>query len=65
MELLHVFLLLIYAIVLSGGCGAMYQVYVKSDKLSGTSVVEQHKMVNNILKEQIKNMHGIRIITET
>lgn len=48
---------------ISGGCGAMYNVYVESIDLKGLSVVKQHQAVTNALKEQIKSFHGIRIQT--
>jgi len=47
----------------SGGCGAMYEVLVESSEFKGLSVVKQHRMINETLKDQIKQMHGLRIHT--
>lgn len=49
---------------ISGGCGAMYEIYVKSPDFKGISLVKQHQMINQVLKDQVKQMHGIRIFTE-
>jgi stress-induced morphogen len=49
---------------ISGGCGAMYQIHVESPKFAGKSLVQQHRLVNEILKEHIKEMHGLRISTK-
>lgn len=47
----------------SGGCGAMYEVLVESTEFKGLSIIKQHRLINEILKEQIKEMHGVRIHT--
>jgi stress-induced morphogen len=48
---------------ISGGCGSMYQVSIESLKFKGIPMVKQHRMVSEILKEEIKTMHGIQIKT--
>lgn len=49
---------------ISGGCGAMYTVYVESEEFKNLRTVQQHKLVNECLKKEIKeNMHGLRIQT--
>ncbi|KAJ1524204.1 hypothetical protein ONE63_010725 [Megalurothrips usitatus] len=48
---------------ISGGCGAMYDITVEAPELKGLSIVKQHRMVNEALKEEIKDMHGLRINT--
>lgn len=48
----------------SGGCGAMFEVYVKDAEFKGLNTVKQHRIVTATLKEEIKQMHGIRIQTE-
>jgi len=48
---------------ISGGCGAMYEISIESEDFSGKSRVHQHRMVNEALKEEIKDMHGLRIST--
>jgi len=48
---------------LSGGCGTMYRVQISSKKFKGKSLLEQHRMVQDLLKEEIKQMHGLTIKT--
>ncbi|CAL8097259.1 unnamed protein product [Orchesella dallaii] len=48
---------------ISGGCGSMYQIYIEAPDFKGLSTVKQHLLVNQALKQEIKNMHGIRIQT--
>lgn len=47
----------------SGGCGAMFKIFVESPKFKGLSTVKQHRLVNDVLKEEIKEMHGLTIFT--
>ena len=47
----------------SGGCGAMYEVHVEAPQFQGVRIVKQHQMVTEVLKQQIKDMHGLRIST--
>ncbi|KAI9473867.1 MAG: bola protein [Benjaminiella poitrasii] len=47
----------------SGGCGSMYAINIASKKFEGTSIVKQHRMVNDILKDEIKGMHGLQLRT--
>ncbi|RUP46537.1 bola protein, partial [Jimgerdemannia flammicorona] len=44
----------------SGGCGSMYAIDITSDAFQGVPMVKQHRIVNEILKEEIKEMHGIQ-----
>eukprot|EP01134_Creolimax_fragrantissima_P002864 CFRG2864T1 len=48
----------------SGGCGASYEVYVTSAKFEGLSMIKQHRMVNDILRDDVQKMHAIRIVTK-
>jgi stress-induced morphogen len=49
---------------ISGGCGAMYTVYVETSEFRNMRTVRQHQMVNDVLLAEIKNnMHGLRIQT--
>ncbi|XP_077116984.1 LOW QUALITY PROTEIN: bolA-like protein 3 [Ranitomeya variabilis] len=48
---------------ISGGCGAMYEIHVESEEFKEKRTVQQHKMVNEALQEEIKAMHGLRIFT--
>uniref|UniRef100_A0A8C4MA71 BolA-like protein 3 n=2 Tax=Equus TaxID=9789 RepID=A0A8C4MA71_EQUAS len=48
---------------ISGGCGAMYEIQIESEEFKEKRTVQQHRMVNQALKEEIKGMHGLRIFT--
>ncbi|KAJ3045794.1 BolA-like protein 3 [Rhizophlyctis rosea] len=48
---------------ISGGCGSMYAVEIASPQFAGLSPVKQHRMVTEVLKDDIKQMHGIQIKT--
>ncbi|XP_056670681.1 bolA-like protein 3 isoform X2 [Monodelphis domestica] len=48
---------------ISGGCGAMYEIHIESEEFKDKRTVQQHQMVNQALKEEIKGMHGLRIFT--
>jgi stress-induced morphogen len=49
---------------ISGGCGSMYRLEIESAKFAGLSVIKQHKMVNAVLKEEIKGWHGVQLKTK-
>ncbi|KAI1904194.1 hypothetical protein AGOR_G00003170 [Albula goreensis] len=49
---------------ISGGCGAMYEVHIESEEFKGKRTVQQHRLVNQALKDEIQGMHGLRIFTE-
>ncbi|KXJ12787.1 bolA-like protein 3 [Exaiptasia diaphana] len=49
---------------ISGGCGAMYEISVESEIFRGKRKVQQHRIVNEALSEEVKAMHGLRIHTE-
>lgn len=53
----------IRVIDISGGCGSMFEVHIISEEFRGVRTVMQHRMVNEALKDEIKNMHGLRIST--
>jgi len=48
---------------ISGGCGAMYEIFVESPDFKGIRLVKQHQMVTEALKGEIKDMHGLRVST--
>jgi len=47
----------------SGGCGAMFDINVVAPEFKGLNTVKQHRIINEVLKEEIKDMHGLRIYT--
>eukprot|EP01017_Pseudomicrothorax_dubius_P044319 TRINITY_DN747_c0_g1_i1.p1 TRINITY_DN747_c0_g1~~TRINITY_DN747_c0_g1_i1.p1 ORF type:complete len:111 (-),score=26.37 TRINITY_DN747_c0_g1_i1:53-385(-) len=49
----------------SGGCGEMYKIRVESPQFEGKTRIEQHRMVQELLKEQLKNAHGFNISTSS
>lgn len=48
---------------ISGGCGSMYDVQIEAAEFKGKKTILQHRMVNEALSEEIKDMHGLRITT--
>lgn len=54
---------LVSVVDISGGCGAMYEISVESNDFKGISRVKQHQMITDTLKNEIKDMHGLRIHT--
>lgn len=48
---------------ISGGCGAMYEIFVESEDFRGKRQVQQHRLVNQALADEVKVMHGLRIFT--
>ncbi|EOA83191.1 uncharacterized protein SETTUDRAFT_43065 [Exserohilum turcica Et28A] len=49
---------------ISGGCGSMYAIEIESPKFKGLTVIKQHKMVNEVLKDEIKSWHGVQLRTK-
>lgn len=47
----------------TGGCGAMYEIFVESEDFRGKRQVQQHRLVNKALGDEVKSMHGLRIFT--
>ncbi|KAI8434528.1 hypothetical protein MSG28_012528, partial [Choristoneura fumiferana] len=48
---------------ISGGCGAMFEVSIEAKEFIGLPRVKQHRLVTDSLKQEISEMHGIRIHT--
>ncbi|KAK6725670.1 hypothetical protein RB195_004159 [Necator americanus] len=48
----------------SSGCGSMFTVFVESSAFKGLTKVAQHKIITGILKDEIKDMHGLSITTK-
>lgn len=42
----------------------MYAVAVTSERFRGLSMIKQHRLVNEILKERIKGWHGLQLKTK-
>ncbi|GAA5824168.1 hypothetical protein JCM5353_006165 [Sporobolomyces roseus] len=46
----------------SGGCGSFYAIQVEHESFRGLNTIKQHRMVNSILGDQIKGMHGLQAL---
>ena len=47
----------------SGGCGSMFAIKVVSDKFKGVPMVKQHRLVNEVLADDIAKWHGLQLRT--
>lgn len=47
----------------SGGCGESYEVIVKAKIFTGLSTVKQHRMVQDVIRDEIKKWHAVSIKT--
>lgn len=45
----------------SGGCGSFYAIEISSTKFKGLGMVKQQKLVNEVLKDELKEIHGIQV----
>lgn len=43
----------------SGGCGQAFKVEVASSDFKNKSLIKQHQLLNEILKEELKDIHSI------
>jgi stress-induced morphogen len=48
----------------SGGCGSMYAIEIASQRFKGLNMMKQHRMVNEVLAEEIRGWHGVQLKTE-
>ncbi|CAN3372906.1 hypothetical protein DIURU_002796 [Diutina rugosa] len=48
----------------SGGCGSMFAIEVESDKFKGIPMIKQHRLVNELLKDEISQWHGLQLKTK-
>ena len=48
----------------SGNCGSSFMIKIKSPDFKGKSVIAQHRMVNEILKDDLKDIHALQLKTE-
>ncbi|KAI5949418.1 hypothetical protein KGF54_005653 [Candida jiufengensis] len=49
----------------SGGCGSMFAIFVESSKFKGLPMIKQHRLVNDLLKDEIKQWHGLQLKTKS
>jgi stress-induced morphogen len=43
----------------SGGCGAMFSVFVVSPKFDGLKLLDRQRLVNETIKEEMKGIHAL------
>ncbi|ANB11501.1 Aim1p [Sugiyamaella lignohabitans] len=48
----------------SGGCGSMFAISIVSKKFDGMNMVKQHRLVNEVLADDIKQWHGLQLRTK-
>ncbi|KAK9374550.1 bola protein [Lipomyces chichibuensis] len=48
---------------ISGGCGSMFAISIVSKSFKGVSMIQQHRMVNEVLADEIKEWHGVQLNT--
>ncbi|KAH7100605.1 bola protein [Auriculariales sp. MPI-PUGE-AT-0066] len=48
---------------ISGGCGTFYAISITSSAFKDLSIVQQHRLVNETLKEDIAGIHGLQLKT--
>lgn len=49
---------------ISGGCGSMYAIEIASRKFQGLPMMRQHRLVNEVLADEIKGWHGVQLRTK-
>jgi BolA-like protein 3 len=49
---------------ISGGCGSMYALDIVSRQFEGMTVIKQHRLVNKVLGDEMKNWHGVQMRTK-
>jgi len=49
----------------SAGCGVMYKITVVSEEFEGVSRIQRHKMVHDVLGENMRILHGVTIEAST
>ena len=45
----------------TGGCGSFYAISVEHESFKGLTTIKQHRLVNDLLKDDIKDMHGLQV----
>ena len=48
----------------SGGCGSSFSVKIKSPDFNGMNIIKMHRKVNEILKDEFKELHALQLKTE-
>lgn len=48
----------------SSGCGSFFKIKVVSPVFEGKPLIQQHRLVNEILRSEIKEIHGFTLETK-
>lgn len=48
----------------SGGCGSMFAITVEAEAFKGVPMIKQHRLVNEVLKDEIAKWHGLQLRTK-
>jgi stress-induced morphogen len=48
-----------------GGCGSFYAIQIEHSSFKGLNTIKQHRLVNELLKDEIKGMHGLQVESPT
>lgn len=48
----------------SSGCGSFFQIKVVSPVFQGKPLIQQHRLVNEVLRDEIKEIHGFTLETK-
>lgn len=49
---------------ISGNCGTSFSIKIKSPDFKGKPMIMQHRMVNEALKDELKEIHALQIKSE-
>ena len=49
----------------SGDCGASFMAFIVSDKFNGLKLLQRHRLVNQVLTEELKIIHAFQMKTVT
>ncbi len=47
----------------SGGCGSFYSILVVSAQFHGLGLLQQHKLVKEVIKQELSEAHGVTVST--
>ncbi len=49
---------------ISGNCGTSFSIKLTSPDFKGKSIIMQHRMINDALKDELKEIHALQIKSE-
>lgn len=48
----------------SAGCGSFFKIKIVSPVFEGKPLIQQHRLVNEVLRDEIKEIHGFTLETK-